>query len=340
MDRIREYLNQCFDVYVMSEELKNLREEIMANATDHYEDRISQGETPEDAEAEVRASLGDIPALLREIGAEKKQENQTRFDPFANDTFQGLADSVNSLFNDLVRSQGKNGTQHEVYANIECIEINGISMDVHVSPSEDELLHASAEGNLDQISFEVEDNTLSIEESGSGKTLFQSALDLYLEIPADVRSLDVQVVSGDLTIANADLDSLRFQSASGDLSVKSGKIKDAAVKTASGDVELRLREMNRYYGELASGDADLRCENGGSLVCICQSGDIDAQFTEGFESITFKTVSGDISLKANPRIPVNTELSSISGSIDCTRSSVPDGKDVRIRTVSGDIRIR
>ncbi len=340
MDRIKDYLNRCFDEYVMSEELLNLKQEIFANVTDHYADMISQGMDPEEAQAEVRASLGDIPALLGELGAEKKRPARKRFDPFGSGVFREMNDSVSSLFSDLCQEQGENGTLKQEFADIEAIEITGISMDIHVCASTDGKVHAMAEGNLDQISFEVEDSTLSVEESGSGSALFQSALDLYLELPETVRSMDAQVVSGDLTMGGISMDSLRFESASGDLEIRSGRAGDIAVKTASGDVSMRLRELGRFYGELSSGDVNLRCDQCGSLLCTCQSGDIDAQITEDFSTILFKTVSGDISLKTAPALAVNAQLSTISGTIDSFRTEEAEGRSVRIRTVSGDIRVR
>ena len=53
MERINEYLDQCFNAYVRNEELDNLKEEILANATEHFADCINHGESKEEAEATV-----------------------------------------------------------------------------------------------------------------------------------------------------------------------------------------------------------------------------------------------------------------------------------------------
>lgn len=92
MERIKAKLDQCFDEFVMSEELKNLKEEVLANMTDHYADLIAQGEPKETAEQIVLESMGDIRALLREIGAVKKTEAAYRFDPFGSDSIHGFTD--------------------------------------------------------------------------------------------------------------------------------------------------------------------------------------------------------------------------------------------------------
>jgi hypothetical protein len=76
MDQIKKYLDECFDEYVASEELENLKEEILANASDHYADLIAQGNSHEEAMETMWKSLGDIPALLRTIGAKKRRPDE------------------------------------------------------------------------------------------------------------------------------------------------------------------------------------------------------------------------------------------------------------------------
>ncbi|MBQ1467122.1 MAG: DUF4097 family beta strand repeat protein, partial [Solobacterium sp.] len=108
----------------------------------------------------------------------------------------------------------------------------------------------------------------------------------------------------------------------------------------SGDAYIRLKDIHRFYAELASGDVDIRCDNAGSLACAYQSGDIDAEIQETFDSIQFKTVSGDVSLKMKHSESVRAELRSMSGSIDSSVQSVEEGNEVSIQTISGDIRVR
>ena len=339
MERIKAKLDQCFDEFVMSEELKNLKEEVLANMTDHYADLIAQGEPKETAEQIVLESMGDIRALLREIGAVKKTEAAYRFDPFGSDSIHGFTDSVNSLFNNLFQEREENGIREEVYANIGKIEITGMSMDIHLSPSQDEMVYVRAEGNLDQITMDVTDDTLMIKELRSGR-IFQNGMDVFLQVPEHLHSADIQVLSGDLTAEMVNLESIRFQSTSGDLEIRQGSVKDLAVKTTSGDAYIRLKDIHRFDAELASGDVDIRCDNAGSLACACQSGDIDAEIKETFDSIQFKTVSGDVSLKMKHPEAVRAELRSMSSSIDSNIQSVEEGNEISIQTISGDIRVR
>ncbi len=336
MKRIRETLDRCFDEYVMSDELSNLKEEILANATDHFYDLIEHGESEEDAENTVLESLGDLKALLRELGAEKKEHEFRQFDPFGSDVFRGFTDTVNSLFGSLSQGPEESGERSEVFANIEALDIHGISMDIHTCPSEDAMLHVNARGNIDRLSLEAKDGTLYIVESGTGR-LFSNGIHLFLALPAQLSSADVHLASGDLTAESLHLDSFRFQSVSGDLSVRNGSIQDLAMKTTSGDISLRLEEVHRLYAELVSGDAEIWCTYGGTFALTSISGDIETDIRNDFESILIKTRSGDVCVRPGSGVPVKADLGTISGSLS---SSVPcreEGREVNIRTISGDI---
>ena len=341
MEKINEYLNQCFGPYVMSTELENLKEEILANATDHYNDLLSQGKSEAEAEETVLASLGDIRGLLQEIGAPKK-ETTSRSAQFTldKDLIRDFADSVTGIFTRALDSLGHDGTRTEVYANIEKIEIHGVSVDIAVLPSSDELVHVCAEGNQDEISFEVVDDTLIIREVLSGNLIFRSGMDLALEVPSSLRTLDVQVVSGDLNMSGISLEKLGFQSTSGDLTIRHGSLGTLYMRSLSGDVYARLNDLDSFDAKLASGDVDVKCIYGGEFSAETQSGDIDAEIGETVTSFFTKATSGDVSVKLPRRLRIAPNLSSLSGSIDTGISSDPDGLPVTVRTISGDIKVR
>ncbi len=71
---IRMMIDELFSQMKMTAENLALRDELLANAQDRYEDAIAQGKTEDDAFVEVAASLGDVHALLEEMNAEPVQE--------------------------------------------------------------------------------------------------------------------------------------------------------------------------------------------------------------------------------------------------------------------------
>ena len=339
MERIEHYLNDCFGDYVMNEELENLKEEILANASEHFEDLKERGRTDAEAEDAVIASLGDINGLLEEIGAQKRGYTENRYRDQDTDFIREFTDSLTGLIINAFRRNESDGTRSEVYANIDTVCVSGAGVDIVVRPSKDELVHAEAEGNLDEIEFEVYGGELRIREK-MGTRIFHSGMDLKLELPADTANLEVNVVSGDLTMDHIQLEKLTFRSTSGDLEVRHGSAGECRIRTASGDAYLRLDAVRRLDAEQISGDLDIKCIHAGELQCTCQSGDIDAEIGERFERISFKTVSGDISLRVSDRHNIFADLQALSGSVDSTVRSVPDGCPVTVRTISGDIRLR
>jgi DUF4097 and DUF4098 domain-containing protein YvlB len=148
----------------------------------------------------------------------------------------------------------------------------------------------------------------------------------------DVRADDL--VRADVTLASGDarLDMVRH---------------DAAITTTSGDITVGS-VGGRLAGSLASGD--LRADTVvGDVEVETASGDVTIQRCDG-SSVAVRSVSGDVRLGLPAGIRVEPEISTLSGKVTLPD---PGGRDpagndagvvrrsvrVRLRTVSGDIRI-
>ncbi len=79
--RIRSLIDEIFSNMKMTAENLALRDELMANAQDRYEDAVRQGRSEEDAFAEVAASLGDVQALLLEMNGDAREEEAAKQPP-------------------------------------------------------------------------------------------------------------------------------------------------------------------------------------------------------------------------------------------------------------------
>lgn len=147
----------------------------------------------------------------------------------------------------------------------------------------------------------------------------------------DVRADDV--VRADVTVASGDT---RFET------VRDG----ADFRATSGDVTLG-RVGGRLSASLASGDVRID-ELGGDGDIETASGDVVVRcYTGG--SVAVRTVSGDVRLGLPTGVRVEPEISTLSGKVELpapgtTATTTSTGTDrrtvkVRLRTVSGDIRI-
>ncbi len=72
--RIRSLIDEIFSQMKMTAENLALRDELMANAQDRYEDALRAGKSEEEAFSEVASSLGDVQALLRDMNAQDETE--------------------------------------------------------------------------------------------------------------------------------------------------------------------------------------------------------------------------------------------------------------------------
>lgn len=121
---------------------------------------------------------------------------------------------------------------------------------------------------------------------------------------------------------------IEFSGGSTDLRVD-GELGEVSVRTASGDVRLET-VRSKLLIKTASGDISVAAfETEASLVTV--SGDLEVGRTGA--SLTARAVSGDVTIGS---LRGSLGLSTTSGDIDVR--SVEAG-DVRVQTVSGDVRV-
>ena len=172
------------------------------------------------------------------------------------------------------------------------------------------------------------------------------------DLECDTASADVRVtgILGDTRIRTASGDLrlerveglLEAKSASGDVQVEHVEGR-ATVSTVSGDVQVRTA-MSGLAVNSVSGDAVLG-EIYGDVTAGTVSGDLMVR-AAGPGEVGLKAVSGDVVVAMRRGLRVRLDVNSVSGSVgsELDVSDVPvrsDGPEatVRVRTVSGDVRI-
>jgi len=178
------------------------------------------------------------------------------------------------------------------------------------------------------------------------------AIDVPVGTDVNVKGASVDIV------ARGALGALRIRSASGD--VRADDVVRADVTLASGDTRFEVvrdgadfratsgditlgRVGGRLAASLASGD--LRIEDlGGDCDVQTASGDVNVRRYTG-SSLAVRTVSGDVRVGLPSGIRVEPEISTLSGKVSLPSPTADAANDerrtvkVRLRTVSGDIRI-
>src|SRR3989442_11176734 len=162
---------------------------------------------------------------------------------------------------------------------------------------------------------------------------------------ADVEALgtlgnvDVRTASGDLAVQEL-MGDLVAKGAGGD--IRAERIHgDASVQTASGDVDLGFLG-GRVVVNAVSGDVRIGRTNGDATVGTVSG---DQQHDSAGGSVTSNSVSGDVRVAVRRGSRVYLDCNSVSGDtssdLEMTGESTGDGPliEVRVKTVSGDIRI-
>ena len=162
---------------------------------------------------------------------------------------------------------------------------------------------------------------------------------------ADVRgrgrlgAVQVRTASGDVSLE--DVESLAVEAASGDVLARSVQT-DLAVKTTSGDVEARSVGGNLVVA-VVSGDIDI-AKLGGDARINTVSGDVEIGELGG--EATVNGVSSDVELGIAPGRRLWLDVRSATGDVRCDldASDLPgddaSAAEIKVRTVSGDVRIR
>jgi hypothetical protein len=160
-----------------------------------------------------------------------------------------------------------------------------------------------------------------------------------LEARGPLGAVSVRSASADATLDGTE--SLTFATASGDLSA--GAVADAlAAKSASGDVDVRSVGATASVSTV-SGDVRIGA-TGGAAAVKTVSGDVRLEAAAG--AVLVGSVSGDVEVAAVPGLVLWIDAQSVSGTLtseldvgDEPAAPREDAVELRIRTVSGDVRV-
>jgi hypothetical protein len=139
---------------------------------------------------------------------------------------------------------------------------------------------------------------------------------LDLTVPPACR-LEVRTSSGNVSVAGEALlaGAARVTTSSGDLAVDGG-LRELIAKTSSGNVRITRRPLVALEADTSSGDVTLET---------------------GAERATVDTSSGDIRLE---RLAGDLAVGASSGDVSASWERIPPAASVRVRSSSGDVRLR
>ncbi len=371
---IEKIVGLLFEDLQETEETRAIREEVLRNCTERYQDLLEAGMSEDDAIAAVIESLNGMEEMLADYprkedgpaGAPNSPEAESIPDAAQEGAPAWSCDPAGSSIREI---------RMEHLARAEAIVCLSQDHLLHVECSNPELmLITGLENGVLTIALkekqenEPEEWRFSLEKgfdlSSIGRmfgkiarrfTDYVGSAEVTLAIPASLcPELRIGTASGNVTVEPMKLARLYIGTASGDVEVISAAINDKLrVISASGDIRVSGAKAHDMQLSSTSGDIEADdCIINGSVKLNSTSGDIDwskqcrtlnAHSVSGditldgeAQSISFRTVSGDAELDL-----CGSQLYSITGSTasgDVTLS-LPAGIQAAVTpsTVSGEI---
>ncbi len=326
-----------------SEEVLSIREEVLNNCQERYDNLIISGYGEEEALAAVAESLKGMDEVLKDY-PRKKMYTEEDFSK-ENSTAPGCDDRAVICW-DAVHALKINVRN----AKVEVLEAEGrASLELRQGSSS--ILRSGLEGDTLVISQEVRTDT-----SGWSPSNETGLLGSFIKmVGAVVGSFpDGDECGVKIRIPSGMLHGAKIQTLSGEIifEASAGRID---LQTTSGDCRVRipgagLRSQEKHFGygseennresafvpeiriKTISGDIDAR-GHFAEADMTTTSGDIDFDGSAG--QLRFKTVSGDIEAQTHSAKVAGT---SVSGDIDLLLKEDGAG-DADLSTVSGDIEV-
>lgn len=329
MEEVREYIDIVFDQYEMTDEIKALRDEIVMDAEEHYRDCLAKGMSEKEAAQTVKQSLGDLGAMLREIGAEKIERIDDAAESFYNAS-KTLRNALGRLF-----SSKPTKTIREVFRDVDSLDISGVAMDVSFEQSEDDAVYLTIKDG-ETVEVTTDDHTLVIKEN---KNTHFSSPTVSLKVPA-LKDIRISVVSGDIETEGIKAENCMIKTTSGDICLEETGIEQCELHSISGDVQIEDGKYTKMEVVSKSGDVDISTEEVSFCKVSTISGDMELH-VGWFAQMDLSAVSGDIRVEIQDGEDLQVDAGTVSG--DCEIYGISMKKDgtrlLSAGTVSGDLDI-
>ena len=326
---VRRIVELVFQDVELTDEVRALREEVMNNCQERYEDQRAQGRDEDEAIDAVVESLRGMEEVLAaypraQAGAEEPEEPEE-----PEEAEEAEEETQAELRFDL------EGVSHlRVNLRHEDVQLVAGEADVAVV----RLMGGGMEARRQGDALVVRSREDAAERGGLGwlSRLFggPGGCKARVELPADAGiCVFAGTQSGDVSVQGLSLRELEVQTVSGDVNLTAGCTR-ARIKTGSGDINA---EMNADEASFQTMSGDMRLEGAcDGIETTTVSGDIRVRGT--FQRAALSSVSAAAALEADVRIE-KVFAKSVSGDVRIRLNGVR-GVCARLKTLSGDARCR
>lgn len=355
-DTVARIVEIMFQDVEENEEVAAIRDEVMNNCQERYQDLVNSGVSEDDAVAAVIESLKGMEDVLA---------------PYKKKAHRPVADLEDMEDMDDEES----GEQHASFASylVNKIDVSLVNEDVNIEASDDDLYHVIWDANENplvnvelhndllritrkpgdavkmnsdgNIEYHHKDDTSDFVRTEKGKIeinldsidgMLKSIGDSLKNAFSNVR-INVGFGDSEITIQVPESASphVKLLTTSGDIDVQDVALADLDITSTSGDINISLEEdqhMERVDMRTTSGDMDVSAF-ADRMNITSTSGDVEVEGR--VNDLTVNTISGDIDVRADVAY---MHFKAVSGDVDMAFDS-DEIRDVRGSTISGDIDI-
>ena len=347
-----------FQDYEMSGEVQTIRDEVMSNCQERFEDCIARGLTEDEAIAAVLESLKGMDEVLAEYP--KKQVTYSYADAQEKDddaeedgVLRFPGDAIHSIESNLVfedfELESGDGSEWEV-------EVGGEAGDGEVGGGVPKLNHRSVEhvevessakesGTPRDFGWKYESgDTVSGMMSGIGGMMNELSgmfKDIGRLVRTNVRNVCVTINGSGRIVVRMPMSAscgVNAHSTSGDITIGEVRLTALRCESMSGDIGVRLADADlpEIHLRSTSGDIDASFRSGGSAGKVnasTMSGDV--RLSGNCEQMNVSTVSGDAEIRGDLG---SVALNTVSGDAEIMLTGA--SAHVSMRTTSGDLRLK
>lgn len=327
-----------------TEEVRAIREELMNNCQERFEDLMSRGMSEDDAIGAVVESLKGMDEMLAAY---------PRKDNVSSGTYGAGVSFIHSQMKgwDLELQPSPDGR-----VNVQCNGERADLIDIRFDGSTLRLLEKNPSDNVDTSSMEANAKRFGEDLNWDSFTdlvrdfgaMFKRAMNnagmlshgtVLVSAPPQVIEVTHASASGNLIIHELPLTKLEASTVSGDVNVHctSSAMEHVKVNSSSGDIHIDCDGLVEcMMVNSTSGDVRLSLAANSARITTT-SGDIG--FTGNWSSLDINTISGDMELSGKSGQFDSTSIKSVSGDVDMTFDENCALHLISVKTTSGDASI-
>lgn len=366
-ETITKIVNLLFEDVAETDETLAMREEILNNCQERYQDLVSGGVEPETATAAIVESLKGMEEIIAQYPKKSEANMPADEQAFREAGFDAVAQEIPAA---------RNAEEYVFPAwDVQSISLALVNDDLNIGVSDDGKVHVLCDAGIQALSVRHADGRLHIERSDEEKEVAEEGGEsFHMEVDADnigeflrkvfsifslrkifngitrmndsvevtlllppesALAISLTCTGGDVHAEEVSFGDFRVTSTNGDVTLTDVRLGGFSMTTTSGDVEMENVEITGDVQlQTTSGDVEFEgcCRN---MRIVTVSGDVDV--TAHMETAEVKTVSGDVDVTAEDNRIRSFTAKSTSGDLSL---SLPENTmaQVNYRTVSGDVQ--